>query len=351
MKDPAHRRADRAPPASDDERAVALSAGPVVRTHSVALAAKLRELDGGAGPVYTTELTLEELRGEGASAGKARLYGKLDRDNEDEHAVRVLGWAARVGDDGLADVPDRKALRAPARPARAMVFDDNTTLPLEKPDIEMVRRGPGPVGDRPVDPRHAVRARPRPRHAQLEAHYTDRRQDHAVARAGGGSPAADRLGSGEDFHRGRAGTRGGRQVSRGVDETKRNQRGFDLTRAHRLPANARVAFVADRKGGPFDVPGDQTRMWLLLPANPNGHSNADVLKPWVNGMNVTRPPAGKRTVDSGWTMSDADAPGSHRASRRDTQAPAERDNPPASWSLSRRRSIRSTCDPREAFRR
>jgi len=91
-----------------------------------------------------------------------------------------------------------------------------------------------------------------------------------------------------------------------------------------------VAFVADRKGGPFDVPGDQTREWLLLPANPNGRSNADVLKPWVNGMNVTRPPAGKRIVDSGWTMSDADPPGSHRAGRRDTQAtqaPAERDNP------------------------
>ena len=34
--------------------------------------------------------------------------------------------------------------------------------------------GPGLVGDRPVDPRHAVRARPRPRRAQLEAHYTDR---------------------------------------------------------------------------------------------------------------------------------------------------------------------------------
>ena len=50
---------------SDDERAVALLAGPVVRTHSVALAAELRELDGsGAGPVYTTALTLEELRGE-----------------------------------------------------------------------------------------------------------------------------------------------------------------------------------------------------------------------------------------------------------------------------------------------
>ena len=88
---------------------------------------------------------------------------------------------------------------------------------------------------------------------------------------------------------------------------KRNQQGVDLTRARRLPANARVAFVADQKGGPFDIPGDQAREWLLLPANPNGRTNADVLKPWVNGMDVTRRPAGKWIVDFGWTMSDADA--------------------------------------------
>ena len=87
----------------------------------------------------------------------------------------------------------------------------------------------------------------------------------------------------------------------------RDQQGVDLTRARRLPTNARVAFVADQKGGPFDIPGNQAREWLLLPANPNGRTNADVLKPWLNGMDLTRRPAGKWIVDFGWTMSDADA--------------------------------------------
>ena len=87
----------------------------------------------------------------------------------------------------------------------------------------------------------------------------------------------------------------------------RDQQGVDLTRARPLSINARVAFVADQKGGPFDVSGDQARKWLLLPANPNGRTNADVLKPWVNGMDLTRRPAGKWIVDFGWTMSDADA--------------------------------------------
>ena len=87
----------------------------------------------------------------------------------------------------------------------------------------------------------------------------------------------------------------------------RDQQGVDLTRARRLPTNARVAFVADQKGGPFDVSGNQAREWLLLPANPNGRTNADVLKPWVNGMDLTRRPAGRWIVDFGWTMSDADA--------------------------------------------
>ena len=83
--------------------------------------------------------------------------------------------------------------------------------------------------------------------------------------------------------------------------------GIDLTGARRLPENAGVAFMGDTKGGPFDVPGDQAREWLHLPANPNGRSNADVLKPWVNGMDLTRRAAGKWIVDFGWTMREGDA--------------------------------------------
>ena len=87
----------------------------------------------------------------------------------------------------------------------------------------------------------------------------------------------------------------------------RGRAGLDLTGARRIPANIGTAFMGDTKGGPFDVPGDVAREWLRLPANPNRRPNSDVLKPWVNGMDLTRRPAGKWIVDFGWEMSEADA--------------------------------------------
>ena len=83
--------------------------------------------------------------------------------------------------------------------------------------------------------------------------------------------------------------------------------GIDLTGAKRVPGNIGVAFMGDTKGGPFDVPGDLAREWLRLPTNPNGRPNADVLKPWVNGMDITRRPAGKWIVDFGMTITAEDA--------------------------------------------
>ena len=83
--------------------------------------------------------------------------------------------------------------------------------------------------------------------------------------------------------------------------------GIDLTAARRLTVNAKVAFIGDAKHGTFDVSGDQAREWLRLPSNPNGRTNAEVLKPWMNGMDLTRRPASKWIVDFGWHMSEADA--------------------------------------------
>ena len=88
---------------------------------------------------------------------------------------------------------------------------------------------------------------------------------------------------------------------------RRGSSGVDLTSVRRLPENAGVAFMGDTKGGPFDVAGDQAREWLRLPANPNARTNADVLKPWVNGMDLTRRPAGKWIVDFGFDMTLGDA--------------------------------------------
>ena len=83
--------------------------------------------------------------------------------------------------------------------------------------------------------------------------------------------------------------------------------GIDLTRAASLAANRSTAFLGVYKNGPFDIPGDLARAWLQLPANPNGRPNADVLKPRVNGMDLTRRPAGKWIVDFGEGMGEAEA--------------------------------------------
>ena len=88
---------------------------------------------------------------------------------------------------------------------------------------------------------------------------------------------------------------------------RRGKCGIDLTKARRLARNAGVAFMGDTKGGPFDVPGDLAREWLREPANPNGRPNSEVLKPWMNGMAVTRRSADKWIVDFGWTMDVGDA--------------------------------------------
>ena len=88
---------------------------------------------------------------------------------------------------------------------------------------------------------------------------------------------------------------------------RRDGVGIDLTDARCLAVNASASFKGDEKGGPFNVPGDLAREWLRLPANPNGRTNADVLKPWINGMDVTRRPADKWIVDFGSRMSEGEA--------------------------------------------
>ena len=82
---------------------------------------------------------------------------------------------------------------------------------------------------------------------------------------------------------------------------------FDLAKAVRLKQNAKVSFMGNTKNGEFDVAGDLARAWLSLPANPNGRPNSDVLKPWVNGMDLTRRPAGKWIVDFGDAMEVGEA--------------------------------------------
>jgi len=97
----------------------------------------------------------------------------------------------------------------------------------------------------------------------------------------------------------------GKQVKRIGSDLVASQ--SDVTTARRLTENKGIAFMGDTKGGAFDVPGDLAREWLLLPLNPNGRPNSDVLRPWMNGMDLTRNPSGRWIIDFGWEMSEHEA--------------------------------------------
>ena len=81
----------------------------------------------------------------------------------------------------------------------------------------------------------------------------------------------------------------------------------DLTRASQLSRNRAVAFLGVNKNGPFDIPGNLAREWLQLPANPNGRPNADVLKPRITGMDMSRRSADNWIIDFGSSMHATDA--------------------------------------------
>ena len=72
--------------------------------------------------------------------------------------------------------------------------------------------------------------------------------------------------------------------------------GADLTAAKRLEENLGIAFMGDTKGGPFDISGDLAREMRVSP-NPHGKGNEDVVRPWVNGRDITDRSRGMSIVD------------------------------------------------------
>jgi type II restriction/modification system DNA methylase subunit YeeA len=82
--------------------------------------------------------------------------------------------------------------------------------------------------------------------------------------------------------------------------------GLDLSLAKPLSENASTAYLGIQKTGPFDIPGDLAREWLKLP-NPHGRPNGDVVKPWFNGLDITRRNRDFWIIDFGTDMAEADA--------------------------------------------
>ena len=70
----------------------------------------------------------------------------------------------------------------------------------------------------------------------------------------------------------------------------------DTTQAVALPENCRLSFIGDTKGGPFDIPELLARA-MLAAQNPHGKPNSDVVRPWVDGLDVPRVPQRKWIID------------------------------------------------------
>lgn len=82
--------------------------------------------------------------------------------------------------------------------------------------------------------------------------------------------------------------------------------GLNLAGAAELTQNKGAIFEGTKKYGSFEIPGSTARQWLRLP-NPNGRSNADVVKPWRNGRDLTTRETDVWIVDFGTHMAESDA--------------------------------------------
>ena len=67
-----------------------------------------------------------------------------------------------------------------------------------------------------------------------------------------------------------------------------------------------MSFQGASKKAKFEISGSTAREWLVRP-NPNGKSNSDVVKPWANGLELSRRPQDQWIIDYGNDMSDQQA--------------------------------------------
>lgn len=82
--------------------------------------------------------------------------------------------------------------------------------------------------------------------------------------------------------------------------------GVNLTTVEKLEENENFGFVGDVKGGPFDLSMKDARELIAEPT-PNGKPVLDVLRPYTNGLDVTRRSRSIWVVDFGSDMSKSDA--------------------------------------------
>ena len=78
--------------------------------------------------------------------------------------------------------------------------------------------------------------------------------------------------------------------------------GVDLTTARQLTENAGLSFIGTQKTGPFDLSAPEAEAMISQSGNPNGKPNSDVVKPWINALDVTQRPRNMWVIDFGIDM-------------------------------------------------
>ena len=82
--------------------------------------------------------------------------------------------------------------------------------------------------------------------------------------------------------------------------------GIDLTIAKRLAKNRNLAFQGISPGGAFDIP-ETLALDMLSQSDPHGKPNSDVIKRWINGIDIMRRPRNMWIIDFGTDMSEDEA--------------------------------------------
>jgi type II restriction/modification system DNA methylase subunit YeeA len=82
---------------------------------------------------------------------------------------------------------------------------------------------------------------------------------------------------------------------------------IDLTLSRQLIENANLGFIGTQKGGDFDLDFETAQKMLAAQGNPNGRPNSDVIRPWINGSEITQSSSKKWIIDFGGSMPLEDA--------------------------------------------
>jgi hypothetical protein len=82
---------------------------------------------------------------------------------------------------------------------------------------------------------------------------------------------------------------------------------LNLSEAAKLPENRTLCFMGTTKVGAFEISSMVATAMLAAPLNPNGRPNSDVVRPWINGMDITGRPRGMSIVDFGVDRTEAEA--------------------------------------------